>query len=184
MKKLSIFICLFILFPVMGYANPMFGAGDINSVALYLSQGIGPGNMVKMVYPPRWGFSPMTNIMVQYSQPVEILRLPSRINVSAVQNFGYGAHGGLNFSAVGLSWDIALVSWCGFYLGAGVGPYMRNRADRYVGSRLVAGEKFFIGKNIGENFRAEIYTLHFSNGDLAEPNRGFNFAGLAGIYSF
>ena len=184
MRKFSALAFVFMVSPAIGATNPMFGAGDINSLGLYVSQGVGPGNMIRMIYPPKWDFSPMTNILAQYSQPVEILRLPSRINVSAVQNFGYSAHGGLTFSAVGLSWDIAFLSWRGFYIGAGAGPYMRNRADRYVGSRLVAGEKFFIGKNIGKDFRTEIYTLHFSNGDLAEPNRGFNFAGLAGIYSF
>ena len=86
--------------------------------------------------------------------------------------------------AVGISWDVAVINWNGFYLGVGIGPYMRDSRDRYVESRLVFGEKFFIGKNLTDRWRAEFFTLHFSNADFTEINRGFNYTGLAINYSF
>ena len=165
-------------------ANPMFGTDTQNSIALYVGQGTGPGTLFKLVDPFLWEFEPMTNLMLQYSQPVQVFRLPSRINLNLVQNLGYGHDRGLSFTAVGISWDIVLVHWRGFYLGLGVGPYMRDTRDRYVASRLVFGERVFIGKNITNRWRAEFFTQHFSNGDFTELNRGFNFTGLAISYSF
>ncbi len=164
--------------------NPMFGTNTQNSIALYASQGTGAGSLFKLIDPFMWDFEPMTNLMLQYSQPTEIFRLPSRINLSFVQNFGYHHNHGLSFMAIGISWDIALVNWRGFYIGIGIGPYMRDSRDWYVASRLVFGERFFIGKNVSDRWRIEWFTQHFSNGDFTEINRGFNFTGLAINYSF
>lgn len=165
-------------------SNPMFAENTENSIALYIGQGTGSGTLFKLVDPILWSFESMTNLMLQYSQPMDIFRLPSRMNFNIVQNFGYHNTEGLSFTAIGVSWDVAIINWRGFYVGFGVGPYMRDSKDRYVESRLVFGEKFFIGKNISDNWRAEIFTLHFSNGDFTETNHGFNFAGLAVSYSF
>lgn len=126
----------------------------------------------------------MTSFNLQYSQPMEIFRLPARMNFNLVQNFGYNNDKGLSFFAVGVSWDIALLSWNGFYVGIGVGPYMRDSRDRYVESRLVFGERFFIGKNVSDRWRIEYFTQHYSNGDFTETNRGFNFTGFAINFSF
>lgn len=164
--------------------NPMFGNGDINSIALYASQGTGSGTLFKLIDPVLWDFSPMTNIMLQYSQPMTIFRLPARMNFNLVQNFGYASNRGLSFFAAGISWDVALLNWHGWYLGLGIGPYMRDTRDRWVDSRLVFGEKFFVGKNISDNWRVEWFTLHFSNGNFTEQNAGFNYTGLSVSYSF
>ena len=164
--------------------NPMFGTDNENAIALYVSQGTGAGTLFKLVDPFMWEFEPMTNLMLQYSQPMEIFRLPSRMNLSVVQNLGYHHTQGLSFTAIGVSWDVALLNWRGFYLGIGIGPYMRDSRDRYVQSRLVFGERVFIGKNIGNDWHIELFTQHFSNGDFTEINRGFNFTGLAVNYSF
>lgn len=185
MKKYITIILAIITLPALGADNnPMFGKNADNAIALYVSQGTGPGSLFKLVDPFLWEFEPMTNLMVQYSQPASIFRLPSRINLAFVQNFGYRHDRGLSFMAVGVSWDVALVQWRGFYIGAGLGPYMRDSRDHYVQSRLVFGERFFIGKNIGDAWRIEFFTQHFSNGDFTETNRGFNFTGLAVNYSF
>jgi len=56
--------------------------------------------------------------------------------------------------------------------------------DRWVNSRLVFGEKFFIGKNISDNWHVELFTIHFSNGNLSSVNKGFNFAGVSIGYRF
>lgn len=164
--------------------NPMFGAEHQNAVALHMAQGTGSGSLFKLVDPVLWDVSPMTSLMLQYSQPMEIFRLPARMNLNIVQNFAYHSSHGLSFFAAGVSWDVALVNWRGFYIGLGLGPYMRDSHDRYVESRLVFGEKVFIGKNISDAWRVELFTLHFSNGDFTETNRGFNFAGVALGYSF
>lgn len=170
--------------PVTVCANPMFGAGTKNSIGIYVAQSTAQGDLGHLVFPWDWEFNPMTTIMFQYSQPIQILRLPARINVHALQNFAYNSQDGVSFGAVGVSWDIVFASFCGWYIGAGLGPYMRDSGDKYVESRLVFGERVFIGKNLGNSWRAELFTQHFSNGDFTELNRGFNFLGLGVHYSF
>ena len=173
-----------LLLPQITNANPLFNTNKYNSIGIYFAQNTGHGNLGHLLWPWDWKFNPGTLIMMQYSQPVQILRLPARVNVHALQNFGYHSADDTSFAAVGISWDIAFFSWCGWYAGAGLGPYMRDSGDKYVESRLVFGERVFIGKNVTENIRAELFTLHFSNGDFTETNRGFNFVGLGFNYSF
>lgn len=184
MKKSFLFLYALLYAQAAFANNPMFANNTQNSITLYTGQGTGSGSLFKLVDPFMWDFEPMTMLMLQYSQPSELFRLPSRINLSFVQNFGYHHNHGLSFMAVGISWDVAVINWNGFYLGVGIGPYMRDSRDRYVESRLVFGEKFFIGKNLTDRWRAEFFTLHFSNGDFTEINRGFNYTGLAINYSF
>lgn len=183
MKKLFVLLA-FISMTDAVCANPMFADGTENSIGLYIAQGTGSGSLFKLINPGLWDFSPMTSGMIQYSQPMEIFRLPSRMNLNYVQNIAYNSQKGLSFMAIGVSWDIALINWRGFYAGIGVGPYMRDSRDRYVESRLVFGEKVFIGKNIADQWRIEIFTHHFSNGDFTEKNRGFNYTGIGINYSF
>ena len=184
MKKIFLILTAVLCSETAFANNPMFAKDTQNSITLYAGQGTGSGSLFKLVDPFMWDFEPMTMLMLQYSQPSELFRLPSRINLSYVQNFGYHHDKGLSFMAIGISWDVAIINWNGFYLGVGIGPYMRDSRDRYVESRLVFGEKFFIGKNITDHWRAEFFTLHFSNGDFTEINRGFNYTGLAINYSF
>ena len=164
--------------------NVMFANDTENSVTIYVGQSTGKGTLFKLVDPFLWDIHPQTMIMAQYSQPIEIFRLPSRINFNIIQNIGYESSKRLSFIGGGISWDTALLNWRGFYTGFGVGPYYRDTIDRWVASRLVFGEKFFIGKNISDKWRGEFFTLHFSNGDFTKPNHGFNFFGLGLNYSF
>ena len=185
MKKIC--ICAFSLFvsvPMAYGQNVMFGPDAKNSFSLYVSNGTDCGSLFKIVNPFDWRYSPMNLIMIGYSQPMELLRLPGRVNVNAMQNIAYGSAHGLSFMGIGISWDIAFLNWHGFYVGAGLGPYMRDNRDRWVSSRLFFGEKFFIGKNINDDWRIEFMTTHFSNGDLTETNFGFNFVGFSVNYSF
>ena len=177
---------IFILLPTLAQAtyNPMFAPNTRNSIGIYGAQSTGPGDLGHLVAPWEWRFLPMTTIMLQYSQPIQILRLPSRVNIHALQNLSYHGQSGTSFAAIGISWDILLMAYHGFYLGVGIGPYMRDSSDDYVASRLVFGERVFIGKNITPKFRTEFFTLHFSNGDFTEPNHGFNFAGIGFNFSF
>lgn len=185
MNKILVFILPFcILSPALAGNNIMFGANHGNSLSLYIGQGTGTGSLLKLIYPGDWEFSPMTMIMAQYAQPMTIMRLDARASINIVQNTAYHSGKGLSFFGGGISWDIALFDYKGWYTGVGIGPYYRDNRDRWVSSRIVFGEKFFIGKNINENWRAEFFTLHFSNGDVTPVNTGFNFSGFAINYSF
>lgn len=185
MKKilLTIHVCLLSV-TAFGADNPMFTNNTQNTIALHVAQSTGDGTLLKLIQPGLWDISPMTMFMLEYSQPQEIFRLPARINLTLTENIGYHNTHGLSFSAIGVSWDIAVLQWRGFYLGAGIGPYMRNKIDRWVSSRLVFGERIFFGKNISTKWRTEIFTQHFSNGNFTELNRGFNYTGFKISYSF
>ena len=165
-------------------ANPMFANNTQNSFGIWIAQGTGQGDLGHLILPWDWNINPMTLAMLQYSQPIKLLRLPARVNISLLQNIAYHSADGTSFGAMGVSWDVVLASWCGWYVGAGIGPYMRDSGDKYVESRLVFGEKVFVGKNLTDKLHAEIFTLHFSNGDFTELNRGFNFLGMGINYSF
>ena len=184
MKKylISLISALFIM-PVMADTNVMFG-DKINSITLYAAQSVGSGSLLKLIQPGLWDFNPQTFIMAQYSQPIQFFRLDSRLNLDVVQNFAYKSSHGLDFFGLGISVDTALLQYDGWYMGIGIGPYMRNNMDRWVESRLVFGEKVFIGKNISNNWHAELFTIHFSNGNFTQKNEGFNFAGLGVGYRF
>lgn len=185
MRKIyTTFLAITISVPAIAEQNVMFGKDTKNSVSLYLSNSTGAGSLLKLVDPFDWDIVPMNMIMFGYSQPMRILRLPARVNVNAMQNIAYNSTRGLSFFGIGISWDIAFLNWRGFYIGAGIGPYYRDNHDRWVSSRLVFGERFFIGKNITDNLRTELFTIHFSNGDLTDTNLGFNFAGISVNYSF
>jgi hypothetical protein len=175
-----------ILFPMIlpEKENPMFKKDAINSIGFYIAQGTGSGTLFKLIDPLIWDFYSMTLFMVQYSQPTTIFRLPARQSLYFVQNLAYGHEAGLSFSAIGLSWDVSLYDHNGWYFGLGIGPYMRDSRDRWVESRLVFGEKFFIGTKVSDDWRMEFFTQHFSNGNFTTVNEGFNFVGFSGIYSF
>jgi hypothetical protein len=165
--------------------NPMFGSDD-KAVGIYAGQGTGNNHpsLLHLAYPAAWRFEPMTAAMIQYSEPATIFGIPARQNAHLVFNGGYGSDHDLSFVAIGISWDIAFFDWRGFYAGIGIGPYYKSSMDRYVSSRLTAGPKFFIGATLAGHWRAELFTLHFSNGDLTPVNKGFNFAGFALTHSF
>ena len=184
MKKylISLISALFIM-PVMADTNVMFG-DKINSITLYAAQSVGSGSLLKLIQPGLWDFNPQTFIMAQYSQPIQFFRLDSRLNLDVVQNFAYKSSHGLDFFGLGISVDTALLQYDGWYMGIGIGPYMRNNMDRWVESRLVFGEKVLIVKNISNNWHAELFTIHFSNGNFTQKNEGFNFAGLGVGYRF
>ena len=173
-----------LLISTASWSNPMFAPDTRNSIGIHIAQSTNHGDLGHLIFPWDWRITPMTTAIIQYSQPIQILRLPARINVHALQNFAYRSASGRSFGAFGISWDIALLNWCNWYIGAGIGPYMRDSSDDQVASRLVFGERVFIGKQITNRIHAELFTLHFSNGDFTELNRGFNFVGLGFNYSF
>ena len=184
MKKIIPFACAFgLIMPAMAENNVFFG-DKINSITLYAAQGTGSGSLLKLIQPGIWEFGPQTFIMAQYSQPMKFFRLDSRLNLNVGQNFGYNSSAGLHFFGMGISIDSALLQYHDWYMGIGIGPFMRDNMDRWVESRLVFQEKFFIGKNFNENWNFEFVTMHFSNGNFTAANEGFNFVGFAVGYKF
>lgn len=183
-KTFCTLVMILVFTPVFATTNPMFDDGDENSMMLYIGQSTGNHNLVKLIWPFAWDIYPQTLIMASYAQPTEFFRLPARMNISFVQNIAYESSHGLTFVGVGLSWDVALFEWRGFYFGVGLGPYYRDNQDRWVSSRFMFGEKVFLGKNFYNHWRGEIFTQHFSNGDITDINTGFNFAGIGINYSF
>ena len=184
MKKIITSLCLTaFIFPAFAEKNVFFG-DKIDSITIYAAQSTGSGTLLKMIQPGLWDISPQTFLMAQYSQPMKFFRLDSRLNLNIGQNFGYNSSQGLSFSGIGISIDSALLQYKGWYTGIGIGPFMRNRIDRWVESRLVFEEKFFIGKSINEKWNFEICTIHFSNGNFTPANEGFNFVGASIGYKF
>ena len=183
MKKTVIILSTLMMMPAMAEENVFFG-DKINSISIYVSQSTGSGSLLKLVQPGLWDFCPQTLLMARYSQPIKFFRLDSRLNLNVGQNFAYNSSSGLSFMGIGISVDSALLQYRGWYIGIGIGPFMRNHMDRWVESRLVFEEKFFIGKSFANNWNIEINTVHFSNGNFTPLNEGFNFAGFGGGYKF
>ncbi|MCQ2572216.1 MAG: acyloxyacyl hydrolase [Alphaproteobacteria bacterium] len=184
MKKVLLsLMMLMTTLPAIAEKNIMFGDKN-NSMTLYVAQSTGSGSLLKLIQPGIWDFTPQTFVMLQYSQPMKFFRLDSKLNLNITENFGYKSSTGLGFFSMGISIDTALLQYHDWYMGLGIGPYMRDNMDRWVESRLVFGEKFFIGKNINENWHIELFTIHFSNGNFTQKNEGFNFAGLSIGYKF
>lgn len=179
MKKIITILCfLYLISPAWADSNIMFGEKQ-NSSAFYIAQSTGSGTLFKLINPGIWDFHPQTLFLAQYSQPTTFFRLDSRLNFNLVGNTGYNSSKNLGFVGIGISLDTALFQYHDWYTGIGIGPYMRDKPDRWVESRLVFGEKFFIGKNIDENWYMEFFTIHFSNGNFTNVNKGFNFAGFS-----
>ena len=183
----SFFITIFgILYCIAASAENkvFFDDGDENSLSIHIAQSTGSGSLLHLIYPGEWEIVPMTAIMMEYAQPMKIFRMPARMNLNIIQSTAYNSARGLSFFGGGVSWDVAPLHWRGIYVGIGFGPYYRNNYDRWVSSRLVFGEKFFIGTRVSDHMRMEFFTLHFSNGDFTETNLGFNYVGLSLGYSF
>jgi hypothetical protein len=91
--------------------------------------------------------------------------------------------GNINQVYAGLMHEF-LFDWKYFYSTLGIGGVYRNiyhGSNEYdgIGSRLAAMIKIGIGFNIKDNLNLEIYYKHFSNGNLNQPNHGYNFLGVS-----
>lgn len=183
MKKIIPILLTILSTNAMAETNVFFG-DKMNSISIYATQSTGSGTLLKLVQPGIWDFNPQNFVMLQYSQPIKFFRLDSRLNLNVGSNFAYKSSHGLDFLGIGISVDSALLQYDGWYVGIGIGPFMRDSRDRWVESRLVFKEKFFIGKTFANNWNIEIATIHFSNGNFTPVNEGFNFVGMSIGYRF
>ncbi len=184
-KRIFIVSCsLFFTLTKPVCAGPFFTEKSQDSIKIYIGQSIGTLSMHEIFAPGLWDFERMTFASVEYSQPGTFFRLPMRQTFSLSHNFDYADSSHKSFSMIGVSWDAALLTWNNLYFGMGIGPYYRDARDSRVASRLVFGEKMFFGYRWSEKIATELSYNHFSNGDFAAPNLGFNFLGIATIINF
>ena len=126
--------------------------------------------------------------MIQYSQPLRVFRMDSRINAQLVGKFGEDTTGALTSPAYliyAVQFDIAPISIGRFYAGAGIGAGQRTWGRKEDGiSKFLFGQKAFAGYKITETMAAEFFIQHYSNGGLTAANHGFDFGGLTLLWSF
>ena len=122
---------------------------------------------------------------ISYGQPNEFFRLPGRINVEFLTAHGIGDMAQYKQDIIfGFAQDLISPPIWRMYAGINLGIYIKPKITERINSRFTFGERAFLGYNISENWGAELYWRHFSNGDLTDKNKGQNFIGLNGIWKF
>ncbi|RDU51551.1 hypothetical protein CQA49_09435 [Helicobacter sp. MIT 00-7814] len=127
-------------------------------------------------------FSDIGAVGLHYGQPNSIYRIPGRLALELEYIFNTDKKENFNQVIFGSAQDVML-SFDRFYLGAGIGIYIRSRIDSRIGSAFTFGEKIFLGYSFG-SFNTEVFLKHYSNGTLTTTNSGFNFLGMRVGYSF
>lgn len=121
----------------------------------------------------------------QYSQPNSFFNLPGRLNAELGGFFsGDSELEQYNLGIAGLSQDILHSFGDQFYVGVGLGGYIKSESTNRVSSKFTFGEKVFLGYNLNENSNVEVFVRHYSNGTITEFNSGQNFAGLSLTYNY
>lgn len=126
----------------------------------------------------------------QYSQSNSLFHLNGRGNFEMGGFLGFKNLDAYSQLFFGLSQDlilpldlIPLSFFKHFYVGAGLGIYIKTKMTNRIGSKVTFGEKFFLGYGFG-NWNFEFFEKHFSNGDFTEANSGQDLLGIAIIYNF
>ncbi|MCL2629358.1 MAG: acyloxyacyl hydrolase [Alphaproteobacteria bacterium] len=144
------------------------------------------------------------NFVIGYAQPNTFFRLPGRRSI----HLGYMAgtthwwaieptdpnargkkiekrcqHRSISTAMAGFMQDLVFLSAYNFYLGAGIGPYVKDHRRDFVQTNLIIGERAFLGYRF-ERFNVELIASHFSNGHLSLLNRGINSVGLGVTWNF
>ncbi|MDR1027749.1 MAG: hypothetical protein LBL46_05020, partial [Rickettsiales bacterium] len=96
---------------------------------------------------------------IQYSQPLQVFRIDSRINAQLTGKFGKDTTGALTspaYAIYAVQFDIAPISIGRFYAGVGVGAGERTWGKKEDGiSKFLFGQKAFVGYKFAENYAAE-----------------------------
>lgn len=150
-----------------------------NQAALRLGWGSAASEMV-----PNFGrMVPFGVVLLDYSQPAAIFRLPARMNFHLGYTVGWGEKYGENWRdyswpQTGISLDASLISWGRFYGGTGVGAFMKWQVDARQDSRFMFMTRAFIGYRATDRFSGEAFIKHYSDGNLTPINGAYNFVGL------
>jgi len=168
--------------------NPLFGDTK-NQFFLNIGQGIAGTWMLELPKNP----VPFNMFHFQYSQPIKFFRLPARLSLNIKQTIGYGEsecqYGiwdwrDFTTSILFLSTDYLLIWTNKWYLGNGIGTGIQMRENDRIGTKFLLGLKLFMGYNITESWRMEVFFNHLSNGSTAPQNYSYNFYGLGFGYNF
>ncbi|MDR2685782.1 MAG: acyloxyacyl hydrolase [Rickettsiales bacterium] len=191
MKKLLFLICtLHFPFSALG-ANPMLGDNQ-NSIRI---EGV---NMVD------WYARDIRVFYLSYAQPNIFFRLPGQRNLQMVYISGRTKYSpeyrpgrlhsvqmvngetsrDVSQFAWGLTQDVVFLSGWGFYMGAGIGPFVKEYKNDYIGTKFIMGERFFAGYRLNNSFNLELVAHHFSNGHLSAMNKGLDGFGLGIAWNF
>lgn len=181
-KKIISFIFL-AMFSVVGYAgeNPIFGDAQ-NQVSFKFSIGTGGSSMYHLIG-INWHMEPFSFFSVEYSQPTTFFRLPARQSIELGTTYGFRKKDGEDWTdyswpIIGASIDPVLFWTDRLYAGFGLGPYIKWQVDSRQDSRFVFGTKVFFGYRATNRMGIELFTKHFSNGNLTPINAAYNFFGL------
>jgi hypothetical protein len=187
MRKIPIFLLLAAaVSPAFAKeAENVFFSEYGNQISLSAGHSAGAGSVLKLVPFNNWRSEPLEFASFQYSQPFEFFRLPARQNIHASFFWSHGSGtDGRTAPALGISWDAAALSWRGFYMGAGLGGFIKPNYKGRQDSLFMFGEKIFAGYRFSEKWSAEIYVQHFDNGGLTPENGGYTFYGLSALLNF
>ena len=187
----NVVTCVFcVLVSVMGtssaYAefNPFMGDAK-NQIALMAGQGFDQGFIV----PPPFRIVPFYATQIQYSQPTTFFRLPARQSLNIVQPIGMARKYGWDWKDFSIpialaSGDVALLYGCDWYTSVGGGVGLQAQQNDRIGTKLVFQMKLTAGYRFNENWGAEFYIQHFSNGNTYHKNYSYAFYGFGVTYSF
>ena len=202
MRKLIVFIAVWILAaPAKAEHNPFFGDNQ-NKISVGISQGMSTGWLF-----PTWRdeFVPFAQLHMAYAVPNTFFHLPGRqsINVSAMLGWGtstdyrhehptkggppiYWDWGDIAHTAqiIYYQQDVALFSGKDWYTGIGAGIGMQRHENDRIDTKLMFSFRMFAGYAITENWRGEIFFQHFSNGSTHEANFSYNSIGFGLGYAF
>jgi hypothetical protein len=197
MKKIAsiILFSAFVCNAALSADNPFFGASQ-NQIMLNIGQGFDSGELIiwEHINKP----APFYMAQVSYSQPTTFFRMPARQSISGIKTQGF-ANGDYNNKCVFsgkcewknysneifmLSEDVALLYNDRWYFGAGIGAAMAGKQTERENTKFLLGFKLFVGYRFAENWNAELFMQHFSNGDTGEENNVYDFLGFGAAYNF
>lgn len=167
-------------------SNPFFGDNK-NQIGITYGRSTGPGGSLLSSLTFTLGqenhAEDFNYFMLQYSQPTTFFRLPARLNGTVGITFG-NVPDAPSQGIAGISEDVAILHWRGFYYGYGLGGAIQGRVTKRENSQFVFSAKSFLGYRITDAWSVEIVGIHYSNAGLNSPNRGYNFIGLTGLFAF
>jgi len=167
-------------------SNPIMGDAQ-NQIGLTYGRSTGPGgsllSSLTFTFGPENRGEDFNYVMLQYSQPTTFFRLPARLNGTVGLTFG-NVPDAPSQGIAGISEDVAILHWRGFYYGYGLGGAIQGRVTKRQNSQFFFNAKSFLGYRISNSWSVEVVGIHYSNAGLQNPNRGYNFFGLTGLYSF
>jgi len=181
--------------------NPFFGYEHENMVYGGIGQGLSTGWLLPST---RDELVPFAALHVGYAVPNTVFHLPGRQSLNVVGLIGWGTsvdsrykHPVTGEFPIFWNWkeiaetaqilylhqDAALLWGSDWYTGIGVGAGMQRHQNKRIETKLMFSFRIFAGYILTDNWRAEVFFQHFSNGSTG-INFSYNSIGLGLGYSF